>query len=165
VKGGTNAAVIIAVVVVVGIIAIAIVGILAAIAIPTLITAQQRSKQHRTMADVRSLATALEAYATDNNKYPDVSSVDDLGATLVPKYIKVIPTRDGWDHVIRYECAKERSVCTHYIIASGGKDGQFEHDDLAAYRSAPPGPVTSWDCDIVFADGTFLEYPQGIQRQ
>jgi type II secretory pathway pseudopilin PulG len=165
VKGGTNAALIIAVVVVVGFIVIAIVGIIAAIAIPNLITAQQRSKQHRTMADVRSLATALEAYATDNNKYPDVSSVADLGATLVPKYIKVVPTRDGWGHALRYQCAKERSVCTHYIIASAGKDGQFEHDDLLAYRSAPPGPVTNFDCDIVFADGSFLEYPQGFQRQ
>ena len=165
VKGGTNAAAIIAVVVVVGIIAIAIVGILAAIAIPNLLTAMQHSKQARTMADLRTLATALEAYATDNNKYPDVTSVDDLAATLVPKYIKVVPTRDGWGHVIRYECVKERSVCTHYIIASGGKDGQFEHDDLIAYRSAPPGPVTNFDCDIVFADGAFLEYPQRFQRQ
>jgi type II secretory pathway pseudopilin PulG len=165
VKGGTNAVLIIAVVAVVGLIAIAIVGILAAIAIPNLLTAMQRSKQMRTIADVRTLATALEAYATDNNKYPDVSSVDDLRPMLVPKYIKALPTRDGWGHAIRYECVKEQSVCTHYIIASAGKDGQFEHDDLLAYRSAPPGPATNFDCDIVYADGAFLEYPQGVQRQ
>ena len=39
-------------------IVVAIIGILAAIAIPNLMTAMQKSKQKRTMADMRSLATA-----------------------------------------------------------------------------------------------------------
>src|SRR5205814_4490670 len=43
--------------------------ILAAIAIPNLLTAMQRSKQKRTMADLRTIATAWEARATDLNKY------------------------------------------------------------------------------------------------
>jgi type II secretory pathway pseudopilin PulG len=163
VKGGTNTAAIIAVVVVVGVIAIVIVGILAAIAIPNLLTAVQRSKQHRTMADLRTLATALEAYATDNNKYPDVSSVDDLRPILMPKYIRVVPTRDGWGNALRYACGKEQAVCKGYVIGSAGKDGRFERDDLLAYRSAPPGPATNFDCDIVYSDGAFIEYPQGIQ--
>jgi type IV pilus assembly protein PilA len=50
-------------------IVVAIIGILAAIAIPNLLTAMQRSKQKRTMADMRSIATAWEARATDVNKY------------------------------------------------------------------------------------------------
>src|SRR5512132_3586640 len=50
-------------------IVIAIIGILAAIAIPNLLNAVQRGKQKRTMADMRSLATAVEAYAVDNNNY------------------------------------------------------------------------------------------------
>src|SRR5688572_28259577 len=52
-----------------------IIGILAAIAIPNLLTAQERAKQKRTMADLRSIATACEAYATDTNRYPDVRTV------------------------------------------------------------------------------------------
>ncbi len=48
-------------------IVVAIIGILAAIAIPNLLTAIQRSKQKRSMADIRSIATAWEARATDNN--------------------------------------------------------------------------------------------------
>src|SRR5436309_760920 len=39
-------------------IVVAIIGILAAIAIPNLLTAMQRSKQKRTMADMRTIATA-----------------------------------------------------------------------------------------------------------
>ena len=46
-------------------IVVAIIGILAAIAIPNLLTAMQRSKQKRTMADMRTIATAWEARATD----------------------------------------------------------------------------------------------------
>jgi hypothetical protein len=111
------------------------------------------------------LATALEAYASDNNKYPDVSSVDDLRPSLTPKYISVVPTRDGWGNALRYQCGKERDVCTRYVIGSAGKDGRFERDDLLAYVSAPPGPTTNFDCDLVFSNGAFIEYPQGIQSQ
>src|SRR5438132_10958237 len=45
-------------------IVVAIIGILAAIAIPNLLTAMQRSKQKRTMADMRTIAPAWEARAT-----------------------------------------------------------------------------------------------------
>src|SRR6185369_8263053 len=50
-------------------IVIAIIGILAAIAIPNLLNAVQRGKQKRTMSDMRTMATAIEAYAVDNNVY------------------------------------------------------------------------------------------------
>ncbi|GAB4318472.1 MAG: hypothetical protein Kow0059_11990 [Candidatus Sumerlaeia bacterium] len=51
-------------------IVVAIIAILAAIAVPNFLEAQVRSKVSRAKADMRSLATALEAYAVDNNKYP-----------------------------------------------------------------------------------------------
>ena len=162
VKGGTNTAAIIAVVVVVVMVAIAIVGILAAIAIPNLVHAMQVSKQKRTMADIRALATALDAYAVDNNnRYPDVSTVEDLRPILTPKYISALPRRDGWGNALRYECGKEHGVCTRYIIGSAGKDGRFERDDLLAYVSSPPGATLNFDCDIINSDGAFIEYPEG----
>ncbi len=51
-------------------IVVAIIAILAAIAVPNFLEAQVRSKVARTKADMRSVAVALEAYATDINKYP-----------------------------------------------------------------------------------------------
>jgi len=51
-------------------IVVAIIAILAAIAVPNFLEAQVRSKVSRSKADIRSLATAIEAYATDNNAYP-----------------------------------------------------------------------------------------------
>ena len=51
-------------------IVVAIIAILAAIAVPNFLEAQTRSKVSRTKADMRTMATALEAYAVDYNTYP-----------------------------------------------------------------------------------------------
>ncbi len=50
-------------------IVVAIIGILAAIAIPNFLQAQVRSKVARTQADQNSYALALETYRVDNNAY------------------------------------------------------------------------------------------------
>ncbi|MBN2329658.1 MAG: prepilin-type N-terminal cleavage/methylation domain-containing protein [Candidatus Omnitrophica bacterium] len=51
-------------------IVVAIIGILAAIAVPNFLNAQIRAKVSRTMSDIRSIATALEMYNTDKGAYP-----------------------------------------------------------------------------------------------
>ena len=51
-------------------IVVAIIAILAAIAVPNFLEAQVRSKVSRSRADIRTLATALESYMVDWNKYP-----------------------------------------------------------------------------------------------
>ncbi len=51
-------------------IVVAIIAILAAIAVPNFLEAQVRSKVSRVHSDLRTLATAIEAYHIDNNSYP-----------------------------------------------------------------------------------------------
>ena len=51
-------------------IVVAIIAILALIAVPNFLEAQTRSKVSRAKADMRSTATALEAYFGDANHYP-----------------------------------------------------------------------------------------------
>ncbi|MEW6237753.1 MAG: prepilin-type N-terminal cleavage/methylation domain-containing protein [Candidatus Omnitrophota bacterium] len=51
-------------------IVVAIIGILAAIAVPNFINAQIRAKVATTQADERALAVAIETYRMDNNMYP-----------------------------------------------------------------------------------------------
>jgi type II secretion system protein G len=51
-------------------IVVAIIAILAAIAVPNVLEAQTRAKVSRVKADMRSMATALEAYVVDSNAYP-----------------------------------------------------------------------------------------------
>ena len=52
-------------------IVVAIIGILAAIAVPNFLNAQTRAKIARCEADIRSISSALEMYRTDNNAYPE----------------------------------------------------------------------------------------------
>jgi general secretion pathway protein G len=51
-------------------IVVAIIAILAAIAVPNFLESQTRAKASRTLADMRSIATAIESYHIDNNAYP-----------------------------------------------------------------------------------------------
>lgn len=69
-------------------IVVAIIAILAAIAVPNFLEAQTRSKVSRVQADLRTLATALESYRVDNNRYPPTPFSS--GDTLV---LRVTPTR------------------------------------------------------------------------
>ncbi len=52
-------------------IVVAIIAILAAIAVPNFLEAQVRAKVSRAKADMRSMATAIESYHVDWNRYPD----------------------------------------------------------------------------------------------
>ena len=75
-------------------IVVAIIGIIVAIAIPNLLNAIQRAKQKRTMADMRAIGTAAEAYAVDNNRYPASA------AFALPSGVTVGTTTIGAGNVI-----------------------------------------------------------------
>ena len=145
-------------------IAIAFIGIIAAIAIPNLLNAIQRGKQKRTMADIRAIATACEAYGVDNNAYPNVSKFEELIPKLQPKYIKAVPRRDGWENQFRYRAWNEEGESEtegpyHYIIISHGKDGKEDAEEYTKETS-----TSNFNNDIVFSDGIFLVYPEGVQQ-
>jgi general secretion pathway protein G len=63
-------------------IVVAIIGILAAIAIPNFLHAQTRAKVVRVKADMRTIVIATEAYAVDDNHYPVAD--DSLGYRIFP---------------------------------------------------------------------------------
>ena len=158
---GSKAPAIIIGVIVGGLVLVAIVGILAAIAIPNFLTAMQRAKQKRSLADMRTVATALESYAVEEAAYPDATSMDDLSPLLVPKYVEQVPAVDGWGTELRYACWPA-GECRSYALISAGSDKTFEHDSVEDYAA---GTTKSFDADIVFTDGRFLQYPEGIQAQ
>lgn len=157
-----NTAAIVVVVVAGFFILIAIVGILAAIAIPNLLTAQERARQKRTLADMRSIGTAIEGYATDNDRYPRANGVAELGPLLAPAYIREVPTKDGWGRDLRYQCWPEQDPCTNYALGSPGRDGAWEHESVDDYA---PTVTRDFDADIVWVDGAFVQYPEGVQSQ
>lgn len=77
-------------------IVVAIIAILAAIAVPNFLEAQVRAKVSRAGSDMRTIATGLETYFTDNNKYPDcitaVGYIEKLKVLSTPiAYISSVP--------------------------------------------------------------------------
>ena len=146
-------------------IVIAIIGILAAIAIPNLLNAVQRGKQKRTMSDMRALATAIEAYAVDNNSYPaatscaagiyTTTSVNLTTASfsnLSPTYIAQAPKTDGWGTFLAFG---SDAPGNNYVIASGGRN--------KAIVAAICGTTTNFNDDIYYSNGTFIQWPEGTQ--
>lgn len=57
-------------------IVVAIIGILAAIAVPNFLNAQLRAKLARETAQMKTIADALEMYRMDNNAYPNDHDLD-----------------------------------------------------------------------------------------
>lgn len=152
-------------------IVVAIIGIIAAIAVPNLLVAMHRAKQKRTMADIRNIGIAWEARATDQNAYNAAgqssagftfytNTIDTTGlqALLSPTYIKAMPEKDGWGDVFQYGLDIAPSGRANgYSVGSGGRDKSFTGGTYA------PGTTTDFDCDIVFSNGTFVVYPEGVQ--
>ena len=136
-------------------IVVAIIGIIAAIAIPNLLNAIDRGKQKRTMADMRSIGTAIESYAVDNNFYPKGMANANgpaISAHVAPIYMKTVPNTDGWQNI--WDC-DSTTTGAQYTITSSAKDG--------AQGTNPGGTTTDFNCDLVFANGQFFQWPQGTQ--
>ena len=132
-------------------IVVAIIGIIAAIAIPNLLNAIDRGKQKRTMADLRSIGTAVESYAVDNNVYPVATDSATLTTSVQPVYIKSMPAADGWANAFSVA-----SVTTQYTLASLGKDGTA--------NTCASGTIRTFNDDICFINGQFTRYPAGSQQ-
>lgn len=145
-------------------IVVAIIGILAAIAVPNLIGALQRARQKRTMSDMRAMAMAWEARATEMGRYSpagltmccttvmDMQTMDDL---LAPTYIKELVRTDGWSNELEYAVNTDGSS---YLIRSYGRDGTVD-------QSATGGGTSRFECDIIYSNGVFVQYPEGLQHQ
>ncbi|MEA2343144.1 MAG: ral secretion pathway protein [Thermoanaerobaculia bacterium] len=149
---------------------VAIIGIIASIAIPNLLVAMQRAKQRRTMVDIRNMATAWESRNSEASRYNAAGQANgvegadqpitaaNLQSMLEPTYIRVVPKIDGWGVAYQmytnkaYGAAAKANV---YAILSAGKDGVIESDPTT-------GPFTNFDCDIVYSNGVFLSYPDGM---
>lgn len=130
-------------------IALAVIGILAAIAIPGLQAALDKSKQRATMANLRSVGRAIEAYQVDVGFLPDDGGgLTSLVAVLTPYQINVLPVEDAWGFPILYE-----SSSANYSLTSYGKDG-IDGDDIS------PDSKYDFTRDLVLSDGQFVASPE-----
>src|SRR5688572_159596 len=149
-------------------IVVAIIGILAAIAIPNLLMAIQRSRQKRTMADMRAVALAWEERAADVDSYAaagggvtwpaaTAGGIDSVAPLLEPTYIRHTPTTDGWGEKFATAIGCDDQC---YSIESFGRDKLNETETTGNVII-----TTNFDCDIIFSGGMFVKYPEGVQSQ
>lgn len=115
----------------------------------------------QTMSDMTSVATALEAYATDHKDTYPAGDYASLKAALAPTYITTFPDTDSWGHAFGYAVSPDRK---HYRIISGGADTNFEWDS-ARIVLAKEGEDLSLvykdrlEDDLIYADGQFIQLP------
>jgi type II secretion system protein G len=131
-------------------IVVAIIGIIAAIAIPSLQTAIEKAKQRRSMTDMRALGQALNFYQIDESIFPAGSTATvDLGPML-RKYTKAVPPlKDGWSRILTY-ASDGRSW---YSLESFGKDG-IDGVDIS------PATKFQFELDLVYGSGQFIAAPE-----
>jgi len=130
--------------------------------IMTQVVEDQEKKRpwRRTMSDIRSIATAVEAYATDNDeKYPP-GDYAALAQILAPTYIAKFPKNDMWGHEYAYVVSDDGQ---HYRIVSAGADSIFEWDSRRIAPSkggeAPIIYREHLEDDLIYADGSFVQLP------
>jgi len=151
-------------------IVVAIIGLLAAMLIPNLLDALQKTKQKRTMADCRLLGGSMMAWLTDQvgaaaagatsqvnlASYASISA-DQLASALVPTYIPEIADYDGWkrpyDLYLDTVPPHDRNVMG---IRSAGRGGSVDTNSYTAGAFEP----TDYEQDIVWVDGFFVRWPQ-----
>lgn len=127
----------------------------------------KKPQDQRTMSDLRTVATAIEAYATDENHYPKVSSYGELKSIISPTYIRDVPEKDAWGTPYRYSVSADGA---HYRLASAGSDRQFEagSDTIAFFDEKNRPPViasTRPEADIIYQDGGFVQAPEETAKR
>lgn len=124
----------------------------------------QKHPWKRTVADLLAVATAAEAYATDTNRYPNVSSYEQLRDVLSPTYIKELPEKDAWGVPYSYNVSSDGQ---HYRFASAGADGRFDWNSRQVHEDdeLEMKEMDDLDADIIFQDGLFLQLPSEKERE
>lgn len=159
-------------------IVIAIIGVIAAILIPNFLDSLQKTKQKRTMADIRTAGTAwfswmsdqyggAAAAGADQNLYTmppaDFGGFEAVRDELVPAYIQQLPETDAWQNPLVY-CGQAPQdmlvVANAMAIGSPGRDGEGGEAVCGAQVAVGGFTPTDYDQDVVWADGYFIRYPE-----
>ncbi|HLP47770.1 MAG TPA: type II secretion system protein GspG [Candidatus Kapabacteria bacterium] len=130
--------------------------IVAAIAVPNLITAAQKGKQKATMADMEAISMAIDAYIADHKVAPQGETLADIQAILQPKYIKELPLKDAWGNDYRYTHGAAAKKA-EYAIGSAGKDGVFNGWEQTECYNV--NDIKDFNNDLIIANGKFIFCP------
>ncbi len=162
-------------------IAVAILGLLFSIVIPTAQTSVNRARVKSTMKNISIISQAIAHYATDNGNTPDQNGPYDSSSafytTLVPFYIKVLPIKDKWENDFWVWCGISAegnygisgAIKDDFLIASFGKDNTKEEE----FSFDPYFPEdgfyalskkVDFNKDLVMLNVTWIRRPRNIRN-
>ncbi len=122
----------------------------------------EQLKIKRVLADFRTMAAAVEAYAGEHHEYPRAASIQELRGALDPRYVQGLHVTDPWGTEYRYAVTDD---ARHYRMVCAGSDLKFEktYDKM---KADPPKQQLSPDAtyDIVYQDNGFRVVPEGFEK-
>lgn len=159
---------------------VAIIGIIAAVLIPNLLTALQKAKQKRTVAELRNVGTAWMSWLTDQVGAAASGAAKNYDATgfsepsyvelfgyLHPEstffYMQEVPQFDAWSYPLRFGQADSLVASNVLILCSGGGDGVLIDDTCTKNYEVGAFVATDFAQDLVWADGYFVRWPTSVR--
>ncbi|HYV85828.1 MAG TPA: hypothetical protein VFB49_07965 [Patescibacteria group bacterium] len=114
----------------------------------------------RTMTDLKKIGAVIDTWSrTHEGHYPECYDFADLSTCLArrlpAKSLDGLPQRDAWGGPIQYRSDREGN---EYTLLSYATDGRW--DGLGKV-----GPTDGFDCDIVFSNAGFIQWPGSIRRE
>lgn len=116
--------------------------------------------RRRTMADLKRLGRTVDAWAKEHaGSYPVCNGLDDvrncLGRSLAKDQMASLHLDDAWGKPFMYWTDKDGK---EYLLISYATDGTWD----GAGRT---GPTDGLDCDIVFSNGDFAQWPGSFRKE
>ena len=151
---------------------IIILGIVAALVIPNLVTASEKAKHRTTMVDIANISQALSNYTMDYGTVPtqdgEYDASSDFYDALSPSYVIDLPIYDRWGNNILVYCGTAcdgkygitDSSMDDFLVVSLGRDGIME--DWVYDENAPESGLfvltgmADFDKDIVMWNGSWI---------
>jgi len=116
--------------------------------------------QMRTMADLKRLGEVVDGWAREKKgSYPVCKGYENVTGCLRSRLpgdaLADLRLNDAWGRPFQYHGDDDG---TTYVLVSYATDGQ--HDGLGM-----AGPTSSYDADIVFSNGDFVQWPGRIRKE
>ncbi|MFH1739777.1 MAG: prepilin-type N-terminal cleavage/methylation domain-containing protein [bacterium] len=149
-------------------IVVAIIGILAAIAVPNFMNARVRANVARVEADFRSLATAFESYRLDTNDYPPIFPPTLMADRYIPlttpvSYMSSIPKDpfvSGSQTPGTYDSNNLQGDYDYWTRKAAGNNGPLDWGRVTAFPAGrylwqlrSLGPRKIWEAELIYTSG------------